>query len=342
MQRLTPWVVSVFCVAVTACGGTSSTSEGGRDAASDAIAHDVTTDLVVVDVRDAGDESVDVADAGTDTAVMHLPIGPDGGTVDRLRFAVFGDVRPPIPDQVSAYPTMIITSVMDGIEAEHAQFVVGTGDYMNENFCASCAVDQIHLLQMAETHYSGYVFHSMGNHECLTVTSINCPNENESVALRTFKISLIPTRTNAYYDWWIHTDSGDAHFVATAPNAWNDTQRTWLTTVLTAPARYTFVIAHEPPSDPGPGTVDIENAITARTGGVTLRLYGHVHKYDHPLPNAIVTGNAGAPLSGFDTYGFALIEQRADDNIVVTSYAIGTPPTPIDSFVLTPDGMITH
>jgi hypothetical protein len=112
--------------------------------------------------------------------------------------------------------------------------------------------------------------------------------------------------------------------------------------VLAEPARYTFVIAHEPPSDPGPGTTDIENAIATRTGGVTLRLYGHVHKYDHPLPNAIVTGNAGAPLSGFDTYGFALIEQRADDNIVVTSYAIGTPPTPIDSFVLTPDGMITH
>lgn len=328
---------------LVACGSVLHTgdADGPTDGSRDVIHPDSPADGLEQDVRADATEPTD-AGAGTDTGTGYPRIGPTGGTVDRLHFAVFGDVRPPLPDQTSAYPTTIITSVMDGIAEGHAQFVIGTGDYMNENFCARCATDQIALLQSAERHYDGYVFHAMGNHECLTITSVNCPMQNESAALRTFKTTLLPTRDSVYYDWHIQTSSGDAHFIATSPNAWNAAQQTWLDAALAQPARYTFVIAHEPPSAPGPGTTAIETSVATRAGGVTLRMYGHVHRYDHPVPNGIVTGNAGAPLSSFDTYGFAVIDQRDDDDIVVTAYSIGTPPSPIDSFVLTPEGMPTH
>ncbi|MEI8255565.1 MAG: metallophosphoesterase [Deltaproteobacteria bacterium] len=353
MRLATVSLVVPLASLLVACGAASHTGDGdpptdaARDTATPDVRSDVAPDGVAPDDVAGADAAADAqpdarADVVTDTGTVFPPIGPTGGSVDRLHFAVFGDVRPPIPDQTSAYPTMIVTSVMDGIESGHAQFVIGTGDYMNENFCASCATDQIALLQSAERHYTGYVFHGMGNHECLTITSVNCPNQNESVALRTFKTTLLPTRVNVYYDWHVQTSSGDAHFIATDPNAWNAEQQTWLDTVLAQPARYTFVVAHEPPSAPGPGTAAIEASIATRTGGVTLRMYGHVHRYEHPVPNGIVTGNAGAPLSSWDTYGYAVIDQRDDDNIVVTAYAVGSPPSPIDSFVLTPDGALTH
>jgi hypothetical protein len=342
MHSTRAFLTAAFACAMAACSGSQdthlvdgSTSDAPHDVLSDAPAPDVMADTIAT--------PADVSDAFTPPDAPAMPpIGPDGGTVDRFRFAVFGDVRPPLPDEVSAYPTMIITQVMDGIAAEGAQFAIGTGDYMNENFCASCATQQIQLLQMAETHYGGHIFHAMGNHECLTISSVNCPNQNESVALRTYHSTLIPEYTNVWFDWTIHTSSGDAHFIATAPNAWSTAQSTWLTTALQQPARYTFVIAHEPPDNAGPGTSEIETAITARTGGVTLRLYGHVHEYAHPLPNAIITGNAGAPLQNYTTYGFAVVDQRADGNVVVTSYNVGTPPSVMETFVLAPDGTLSH
>ena len=155
---------------------------------------------------------------------------------------------------------------------------------------------------------------------------------------------LIPTRANVYFDWHIMTRSGDAHFIATAPNAWTDAQNTWLISALAQPAHYTFVIAHEPTSDPGPGTTAIETAVSAASPSVTMHLYGHIHDYQHLSANAIITGNAGAPLVWRQDYGFCrIIDQREDDNIVVTSYSVGTtPPTVADTFVVTPDGMPTQ
>jgi hypothetical protein len=292
------------------------------------------------------DAPPDVAhDAAHDVhdAAMYAPIGANGGTVDRLHFAVFGDIRPSLPDDLSPYPTGIVMQVMDGITHENAQFAIGTGDYMLENFCSFCATNQINSLIMGESHFRHHIFHAMGNHECLTINEGNCPEENETVALRTYRSRLIPTYAHTYFAWTIRTSLGDARFIATSPNAWSTDQLTWLGNELAVQWRYVFVIAHEPPTSVGPGTSDIENQIAARPGGVTMRLYGHRHRYEHVLPNATITGNAGAPLDGVTNwYGFVLIDQRADGNLTVTSYEVGNPPTVFESFVLTPGGTITH
>ena len=270
-------------------------------------------------------------------------IGPHGGTVDRLRFGVFGDVRPPNPDNVSLYPGVIISSVMDGFFGLGAQFVVASGDYMFATQ-ASTAVAQVGMLLTAETHFGGHVFHSLGNHECNGASTSNCPMGNETPMMQAYRSHLAPAYSTPYFDWRIHTAQGDAHFIATAPNAWSPAQQTWLTRVVAEPALYTFVIAHEPAGRrEAPGSRFIEAAIAGRPGGVTLRLYGHTHEYQHLAPNAIIAGNAGAPLASLSGhYGFVLVDQRADGNLVVTAYEIGSPPMVVDTFVLTPRGVLTH
>ena len=50
------------------------------------------------------------------------PVGPTGGTVDLLQFAVIGDVRPGGINATSSYPTATITSIMQGIQSLSAQF----------------------------------------------------------------------------------------------------------------------------------------------------------------------------------------------------------------------------
>ena len=71
-------------------------------------------------------------------------------------------------------------------------------------------------------------------------------------------------------------------------SAYADTSIHWFSNCSTA---------HVPPTAPdlAPGTTPIENALRAHP--VTLRLYGHSHEYRHFTANAIITGNAGAPLS---------------------------------------------
>ena len=66
---------------------------------------------------------------------------------------------------------------------------------------------------------------------------------------------------------------------------------------LDEPSRLAFVIAHETPTDRGPGSLAIEEAVRLRPMPVTLRMFGHFHTYRHLEANAIVVGNAGAPLS---------------------------------------------
>jgi hypothetical protein len=290
--------------------------------------------------RDSGpipDTGMTTTDAGP-----VLSIGPGGGTVDRLRFGMFGDVRPANMDQTAGYPTTVIDSVMDGLLALGAQFVVASGDYMFATN-GTAANAQLDLLLSAEGRYGGHVFHTLGNHECNGFTASNCPLGNETANIQAFHARLASAYATPYYDWMIHTTAGDAHFIATAPNAWSTAQQAWLTAALAQPALYTFVIAHEPANEnTAPGSTAIESAIAARTGGVTLRLYGHTHEYRHLQDNAIIAGNAGAPLSFGGFFGFVTIEQRADLNIIVTAYQIGDPPMVQDSFVLSPGGTLVR
>lgn len=294
--------------------------------------------------RDAAADHHDAAVVirSADVPFAHA-VGTDGGTVDLLRFGVFGDVRPPNPDNVRLYPSAIIGSVMEGFVELGAQFAVASGDYMFST-TASTAAAQIDMLLAAESYFGSHVFHALGNHECNGASNSNCPLGNETPMMQAFRARLAPGHAAPWYDWIVRTSLGDAHFIATAPNAWSPAQLAWLSRVMAQPALYTIVIAHEPAGRrEAPGSPFIEDAIRARPGGVTLRLYGHTHEYSHPLPNAIITGNAGAPLASLSgSYGFVVVAQRADGNLVVTAYDVGRPPMVVDSFVLTPAGALTR
>lgn len=298
----------------------------------------------VAAMDDALDTTMDVI--GPDSTDEGLPpdggpaVGPRGGSVDRLRFAVFGDVRPPTEDDTASYPTAIVQDVMDGIEQVGAQFVIATGDYM---FARSyeVAARQVDLLLAAESRYRGHVFHALGNHECTGATASNCPNATETGNVRVFRERLIAAQPGVYYDFVVQSAMGDAHFIVSAPNAWSSSQQAWLARVLAQPARYTFVVAHVPPTSNGaaPGSSAIEDMVRMRAGGVTLRLYGHTHDYRRIAANALISGNAGAPLQDAQgSYGFVLVEQRSDGNVQVTAYDVGRPPMVVESFVVRPDG----
>ncbi len=301
------------------------------------------------DVGPGGDAALAVdggagdADPSSDVTITPTTVGPMGGSVERLHFGVFGDARPPNPNDTAGYPAAVIGSVMDGLASTGTQFVIGTGDYMFASTMSDVTA-QVSMLLAAETRYPGHVFHGLGNHECTGASASNCPNGDETPNMQAFRAMLAPGYAAPYYDFTVHTGLGDAHFIITAPNAWSDAEQSWLTAALAQDARYTIIAAHEPAGErQAPGSAPIETAIAARPGGVTLRLYGHTHEYRHLAANAVINGNAGAPLSSRrGTYGFATVEQRDDGNLVFTAYDVGTPPMVSDSFVLTPAGAPTR
>ena len=49
----------------------------------------------------------------------------------------------------------------------------------------------------------------------------------------------------------------------------------------------------------------------------TLAIVGHTHTYGRTGPRQVTIGNGGAPLTGGATFGFGLIQQRADGAIQV-------------------------
>jgi hypothetical protein len=293
---------------------------------------DVVTPDVVEDTGDMEDVEMDAGPAVTAT----------GGTVDLLHFAVFGDVRPPVMDDTAHYPQAVWTSVVDSFVSLNPQFGVATGDYMFASTARDDIVNaQLDIFLMIESRYSGHVFHALGNHECTGATLSNCMNANETPNIMAFRSRLVGDQPALYYDWTVHTSMGDAHFIVTAPNAWSSSQDAWFTRVMAVDARYTFVIAHEPPTSPNEpnSSMLIEAAAMSRPGGVTLRLFGHSHSGRRIDTNGLIVGNSGAPLDGTNNvYGFAMIDQRADGDIVVTQYEAGSPPMAMTSFVVHPDG----
>ena len=288
-------------------------------------------------------------DAGVamDVPPLDVPagsIGPNGGAVDLMTFAAFGDMRPPTPNDTAGWPAAVVHSVMAGVAAEHAQFAVATGDYMFASSATSVNA-QVDLLMNAERGFPGHIFHAMGNHECTGGVASNCSAASPTPELTAYLTRLAPGYGAPYYDFVITTRLGDAHFVIAAPNAWDGTQQAWLGRVLARRSTYTFVVLHESPDAIGPpaGAPAIEQLVQASGTPVTLHLYGHTHEYRHGRPNIVVSGNAGAPLANAGgSYGFVIVSQRADGNVVVTAYDVGTPPMVVDSFVLTPAGALTH
>ena len=273
-----------------------------------------------------------MAPGGTDDAgvpnidgsiVVSGPVGPSGGTVQRLLFGVTGDTRPATCG--GSYPSSIIASIFDGMRKQNVQFALDQGDHMFN--CGSSFADaatQMQLYVSAAATLGKTVFMTMGNHECsgestaLCTTAVYGHNANYTAfidALRT--ISPLP-----YYRFDVQTENGLAVFLVVADDVWDATEQSWLEQQLTdadAKARYTFVSKHHPDGNTDhPQFQQIYDLVTSHK--FTLFFTGHSHYYRHESSRVMVLGCGGAPLTGGNFWGYGIVAQQADGSISVTVY----------------------
>ncbi len=267
-----------------------------------------------------------------------------------LLFAIAGDTRPANEDDTSGYPTTIIDTIFSGIAARSPQpsFVVSTGDYQYANPTGTASAPQLALFMQARAKFPGQWFPAMGNHECTGYTVSNCGSGNTN--------GLTPNYTNflstmlgpiqqtlPYYSIKVNATDGSwtSKFVFVAANAWDSAQSSWLETTLAEATTYTFVIRHEAnEANTAPGTTPSEDIVVKYP--LTLEICGHTHDVSKS-GNRVVFGNGGAPLTGSGDYGYGLVTQRSDGDIIVDSIDYQTDAAdPSFHFVVTPTGAVTQ
>jgi hypothetical protein len=271
--------------------------------------------------------------------------GSGGGTISGasgpLVFGVFGDARPanipPSSAPSAGYPTQVLTGIFNLAQLKGAKFMIGTGDYMYADTQAQVDA-QLALFGQAHAGFSGPLYLTMGNHECSGYTDSNCPALNEYPNVRSF-VKLLPEGVSApWYRVDFDTPSGKAKFLFVAANAWSTAQEDWLKTQLADPTTYTIVVRHEPASGThgtAPGAQPSEALLTG--AAYTLELLGHTHEYRHDDLQHVISGNAGAPLSGGSHYGFLLISQGSDGKLTATEYDEATGQAS-DTWTISADG----
>jgi predicted phosphodiesterase len=239
-----------------------------------------------------------------------------GGSGSLLTFAVFGDARPPNPNDTAGYPSAIISGIFKLAQQKGAQFVVGTGDYMFAS--TQSVVDaQVALFNQARANFSGPIYLTMGNHECTGYTDSNCPTLNETANIRAF-MQLLPVGITApHYRVDFDTPAGTVKFLFVAANAWSSGQNDWLGQALADATTATFIVRHEPGYDYSAPGVTPSDTLAARHP-YTLMLLGHSHTYRREDTKHVISGNGGAPVSGGASYGFLLMQQQSDGSFTAT------------------------
>jgi hypothetical protein len=274
-----------------------------------------------------------------------------GGTVSRLYFTAVGDTRPANEDDTSGYPTAIIDQIYSDIAALNPPplFSVSTGDYQFSNPSGTQSSAQLSLYLAARAKFPGVFFPAMGNHECTGATASNCGSGNTDGVTTNYtnfmNMLLAPIKqTSPYYSVNINAQDGSwtSKFVFIAANAWDSAQSSWLTSVMSQPTTYTFVIRHESSGTSGPPGVSPSDSILG-SYPYTLLIVGHTHTYEHPSTKEVLFGNGGAPITGSHNYGFGLFSQRSDGAIVVDAidYQSGAGDSSFH-FVVTPTGTLTN
>jgi hypothetical protein len=252
-------------------------------------------------------------------------VGPDGGALSRLLFAVVGDTRPATIDDTEGYPANVVATVFAGIAALRPEppMVVATGDYVFASASHGQAAPQLDVYLAARARFPGALFPAMGNHECTGATASNCgpgAADGEPANYAAFARKLLAPIGQAapYYaielaspaNATATTPAWSAKFVFVAANAWSTAEESWFDAAMARPTTYTFVVRHEPASAATAPGVGPSEAVMARRP-YTLAIVGHSHTYRHERAREVLVGNGGAPLSSKD-YGFALVSQRAD------------------------------
>lgn len=288
--------------------------DGGEDAGADddaGLEEDAGADPDGGEPNDAG------SDGGTGTVKPY--VGPDGGKVSKLFFAVIGDTRPPASNDTAHYPSGIIGSIYSQIQAmsPRPQFVVTTGDYMFASPDGWQGKKQMDLYLEARGKYKGTVFATLGNHECAT----NCAGVTTNHNYNAFLDGLVKPlgKTKPYYSVPISDIDGKwtAKIVNVACNAWSAAQKSWLGTTLAKPTTYTFIVRHHPMGSSAPCVADMKPMLSSAK--YNLLMVGHVHKYSHS-GKQLLEGVGGAPLTGTFNHGYATVTQLAGGGFRVRQY----------------------
>jgi hypothetical protein len=303
------------------------------------------TAALVLAAACGGSRSVQPSESG-DAAPL---AGAAGSTAQALLFGCVGDARPAIEDDTGGYPTNVVSTLFQRIEALRPwpSFVVATGDYVFASTGpTSTAAAQLDLFMQARALYRGQFFPALGNHECTGATSSNCgPDGVDGITpnYAAFVDRLLGPLGLRQPSYVVHLQADDASWTAkvvfVAANAWSASQGDWLEATLAEPTTYTFAVRHEPASAVDAPGVGPSEAILARHP-YTLSLVGHSHTYAHDAdsPREVVIGNGGAPLASKD-FGFALFRQRADGAVVTDMIDWRTGATDADfHFAVRPDG----
>ena len=275
---------------------------------------------------DACGDNVDAGplpDAGPITGSVTV----NGGTVSRLYFAVVGDTRPPDTDLTDQYPQAVVDKIYDDINGLNPkpQFVLTTGDYMFAKKNGTESTPQLtKYVEAMSRYHGGPVFPTLGNHECTGYTSDNCATTS-TANLRAFQAQLLnPLGLDLYYVVPFNATDGSwtGKLVVAACNAWDATQKAWLTDQLSQSTTYTVVARHEPSSaDTAPCVTEMDAVLAAHA--YSLLIVGHTHTFSH-YGKEIVVGNGGAPLTGSAPFGFATFELVPGTGFRVREYDSAT------------------
>lgn len=277
-------------------------------------------------------------------------VGPSGGTMNRLHFAVIGDTRPAVLNDSNHYPLDTITAIYSGVAAANPQpaFAVTTGDYVYASPSSNQSASQLDLYLSARAKLPGPMFPAMGNHECTGFTAGNCGpgiGSGETSNYKAFMTKMLGPlgEKKPYYKRRVDASDGSwtAKFVVVAPNSWTDAQGTWLEQALGENTTYTFLVRHEP-TDSLPGAASAPGVAPseaiAQRHPLTLALEGHSHTWFHRTGSKeVVIGNGGAPMTGSAVFGYTVVSQRPDGALVVTNYAASNA-APAQTFAVKPDG----
>jgi hypothetical protein len=261
--------------------------------------------------------------------------------VDGLYFAVVGDTRPGTFDDNDVYPTAIINSIYADIQGldPKPEFVVGTGDYMYaQKDGPNGAIQMAKYMQAASQFTNGPLFAAMGNHECASITTINCagllgsPTANMNAYVNALVTPL--GKDKPYYT--LHFTATDASWTAkiivTACNAWDHDQRVFVQDALNENTTYTIVARHEPRTTLYAPCIAEEDVLLALNPPDIL-IVGHTHTFQHN-GTEIIVGNGGAPMSSTVPYGFATVELVPGQGFRVVQYEASTG-APVDAFMVT-------
>jgi hypothetical protein len=266
------------------------------------------------------------ADAGVDAAPPHVGPWPsadgdelDLGSVDHLRFVAVGDCQPEVTN--GAYPTDVLTRVMQQMNATAPTFGVFLGDYMDvypDNY--ERAVSQLTQFLNARRSFAPELYYVLGNHE------------KYGANLEAYRNVMT---TVFYYSLRAQTPQGSVKLIVLADTRWEPNyQKPWAEAQLGRATTYTFVAHHYPSNSTDDQTGGDVPATLARYP-ITLELGGHHHRYD--VSGRVVTvGIGGAPLAAGDQHwGFVRVEIQPDGRVQGTAYREDTGGV-MDTFTVTP------